>query len=71
MRRTFLLVLLPLLLLSACVLRVAPPSIGVQGVPLSADACKDGGWETLRSADGSAFENQGDCMSYVNAANGS
>jgi hypothetical protein len=31
----------------------------------SADACKDGGWRTLARADGSAFRNQGDCVSYA------
>lgn len=28
--------------------------------------CKDGGWQTVRRADGSSFRNQGDCVSYVN-----
>jgi hypothetical protein len=35
-------------------------------VPLSKDDCKDGGWRDLVRADGSAFKNQGDCVSYVN-----
>lgn len=35
-------------------------------VAQSADACKDGGWQTLKRADGSSFKNQGDCVSYVN-----
>ena len=35
-------------------------------VATSADACKNGGWTTLRRADGSTFKNQGDCVSYVN-----
>jgi hypothetical protein len=30
------------------------------------DQCKDGGWQTLKRADGSAFKNQGDCVSYTN-----
>ena len=30
------------------------------------DACKNGGWENLRRADGSSFKNQGDCIQYVN-----
>jgi hypothetical protein len=30
------------------------------------DACKDGGWQTLKRADGSSFKNQGDCIQYVN-----
>jgi hypothetical protein len=33
------------------------------------DACKDGGWKTLRASDGSSFKNQGACVSYV-ASNG-
>ncbi len=28
--------------------------------------CKDGGWETSSRADGSEFNNQGDCIQYVN-----
>lgn len=35
-------------------------------VATSKDACKDGGWRTLRRADGSSFKNQGDCVSYTN-----
>ena len=35
-------------------------------VPTDKEQCKDGGWETLRRADGSTFRNQGDCVSYVN-----
>lgn len=31
------------------------------------EACKNGGWKTLRRADGSPFKNQGDCIQYVNA----
>jgi hypothetical protein len=34
-------------------------------VAMSKDACKNGGWKTLRRADGSPFKNQGDCVSYV------
>ncbi|WP_412067940.1 hypothetical protein [Rubrivirga sp. IMCC43871] len=30
------------------------------------DACKSGGWEDLRRADGSTFRNQGQCIRYVN-----
>jgi len=30
------------------------------------DACKDGGWQTMRRADGTTFRNQGDCNQYVN-----
>ena len=35
-------------------------------VATNKDACKDGGWRTLRRADGSSFKNQGDCVSYTN-----
>jgi hypothetical protein len=31
------------------------------------ETCKNGGWKTLRRADGSTFKNQGDCIQYVNA----
>ena len=27
--------------------------------------CKDGGWTGLVRADGTAFKNQGDCVSYI------
>ncbi|MFL5608358.1 MAG: hypothetical protein ACJ8AD_18030 [Gemmatimonadaceae bacterium] len=30
------------------------------------DACKNDGWKTVKRADGSAFKNQGDCVSYTN-----
>jgi hypothetical protein len=40
---------------------VSPPP-----VPTSVNSCKIGGWQTLRRADGSAFKNQGACVSYVN-----
>jgi uncharacterized protein YjiK len=36
------------------------------GPPLSADACKKGGWQTFNFP--VSFKNQGDCVSYVNAA---
>lgn len=35
-------------------------------VPETAAACKNGGWQTLRRANGSTFKNQGDCIQYVN-----
>lgn len=35
-------------------------------VPATENACKDGGWRTLKRADGSGFKNQGDCIQYVN-----
>lgn len=34
-------------------------------VPTNKDQCKNGGWTTLSRANGSAFKNQGDCVSYV------
>lgn len=30
------------------------------------DDCKNGGWKSMRRADGSSFKNQGDCIQYVN-----
>jgi len=30
------------------------------------DQCKDGGWQNVKRTDGSAFKNQGDCVSYTN-----
>lgn len=35
-------------------------------VPTSRDECKDDGWQTLQRANGTLFNNQGDCVSYVN-----
>ena len=35
-------------------------------VATNKDACKNGGWQNVRRADGSRFKNQGDCVSYVN-----
>lgn len=35
-------------------------------VATAKDECKDGGWATLHRADGSSFDNQGDCIQYVN-----
>lgn len=37
-------------------------------VASSRDACMNGGWQSLRRANGSSFKNQGDCVSY--ASNG-
>ena len=34
-------------------------------IAASKDACKNDGWKTLRRFDGSAFKNQGDCVSYT------
>lgn len=37
-------------------------------VAATRDACKNGGWQSVKRADGSSFRNQGDCVSY--ASNG-
>ena len=34
-------------------------------VPSNTAACKQGGWQSLRTASDSTFKNQGDCVSYV------
>lgn len=34
--------------------------------PTSTDACKSGRWMGLQEQDGTAFKNQGSCVSYVN-----
>jgi hypothetical protein len=34
-------------------------------VPTSKAACKNGGWQELTDNNGTAFKNQGDCVSYV------
>lgn len=33
--------------------------------PATKDDCKNGGWQTHTDANGTAFKNQGDCVSYV------
>jgi hypothetical protein len=33
--------------------------------PMSTDDCKDDGWENLTDRNGTSFNNQGDCVSYV------
>lgn len=33
--------------------------------PANTDECKNGGWETFKTADGSSFKNQGQCIKYV------
>jgi hypothetical protein len=35
-------------------------------VATTKDECKNGGWQSVKRADGSAFKNQGDCIQYVN-----
>ncbi len=37
--------------------------------PTSKDQCKDGGWENLTDDTGTPFENQGQCISWVNDQN--
>jgi hypothetical protein len=37
--------------------------------PASKDDCKNGGWKTLSTRDGTPFKNQGQCVSYFNHAN--
>jgi len=42
------------------------PTVDVNlGMATSKDQCKNGGWQFLTRADGSAFRNQGDCVSYI------
>ncbi len=41
-------------------------SNSVVPVPSNKDQCKNGGWMTLFRADGTSFNNQGDCIQYVN-----
>ena len=36
------------------------------GAASNKEQCKSGGWRFLTRADGSAFKNQGDCVSYAN-----
>lgn len=38
--------------------------------PSNKDDCKDGGWETMRKADGSPFKNQGECIKYTRENSG-
>ncbi len=39
-------------------------------VPTNKKDCKKGGWQNLRRHDGTAFNNQGQCISYVNNSYG-
>ena len=58
-------------LLAACAVEYrAGASLSVQGaaVPETKDDCKDDGWPRLTRPDGSPFENQGDCVSWVAAS---
>ena len=38
----------------------------VSNVPATMDDCKQGGWQELEREDGTAFKNQGDCVSFTN-----
>lgn len=38
--------------------------------PTDKDACKGEGWQSLTDANGQAFKNQGQCVSYANHTNG-
>ncbi len=38
--------------------------VGQPTSPQSKDDCKNGGWKNLTGANGQAFKNQGDCVSY-------
>lgn len=35
-------------------------------VATTREACKNGGWQTVKRANGDSFKNQGDCIQYVN-----
>lgn len=40
--------------------------ISLSNPPPNKEACKNNGWRSFTRRDGSAFKNQGDCVSYVN-----
>jgi hypothetical protein len=49
------------------------PNLAIDNVSLlsvnlagNASACKNDGWQTLTRADGTTYNNQGDCIQYVN-----
>jgi hypothetical protein len=44
--------------------------IGAPSTPTTAEGCKKGGWQHLQDANGNAFKNQGQCVSYFNHQNG-
>lgn len=63
----YVLLFIALLTLTSCLARVTlatPSAITVTPTSYSKEDCKSGGWQTLRRPDGSAFKNQGDCVSY-------
>ncbi len=41
------------------------PGVGVAASGKGQEVCNDGGWKDLVRADGTAFKNQGDCVSYI------
>jgi len=43
----------------------AASTVGCFSVASNKNQCKDGGWMTYRRANGTAFKNQGDCVSYT------
>ena len=59
-----------LLVLSGCTVDLGRnvTLLGPAAVADDPDACKDGGWRMLVRADGTAFDNQGACVSYATQA---
>lgn len=54
------------LLLAGCAIRIGTvPLISAEGVPLVPSVCREGGWQELNDDQGEPFENQGDCVSFV------
>lgn len=53
-----------LIMLCAFLGSAAPSAFAGGGNSTTATLCQKGGWETWRRTDGSAFENQGACVSY-------
>ena len=46
------------------VLALASPARAAVGNSANAKACQNNGWNTLLTSEGTAFKNQGDCVSY-------
>jgi hypothetical protein len=44
-------------------------TVVVRVVPTTSQDCKNGGWRYLERLDGTGFNNQGDCVSYVQTGN--
>lgn len=51
--------------LSAAALSLAGTAVAGGGNSENAQRCQHGGWQTLLRTDGSAFRNQGECVSYA------